>query len=76
MTEKERVTVDLDAQCYYLDNEFWVSWDNYGEQMAEEINKLLNKQEEEIQRLKARNEELIQIIHKIRETDIKLWEND
>ena len=55
MTKKERVTVDLDAECYYLDGEFWTSWDHYGEQMADEINKLLNEQEETIQSL---NEEL------------------
>ena len=49
MTEKERVTVDLDEESYYLDGEFWTSWDHYGEQMAYEINKLLNEQEETIQ---------------------------
>ena len=48
MTEKERVTVDLDAECYYLDGEFWTSWDHYGEEMADEINKLLNEQEEQL----------------------------
>lgn len=48
MTVKERVTVDLDAECYYLDGEFWTSWDDYGEEMADEINKLLNEQEEQL----------------------------
>lgn len=53
---KERVTVDLDAECYYLDGEFWVSWDHYGEEMADSINILLNKQEETIQK---QNQEII-----------------
>ena len=51
MTEKERVTVDFDSECYYLDGEFWTSWDNYGEEMADSINNLLNKQDERIQEL-------------------------
>ena len=58
MTEKERVTVDLDAECYYLDGEFWESWDNYGEEMADEINKLLNEQDERIKELEKENEKL------------------
>ena len=56
MTEKERVTVDLDAECYCLDGEFWVSWDNYGEQMADEINKEFNKLSEENNQLKREKE--------------------
>lgn len=51
MSKKERVTVDLDEECYYLDGEFWTSWDHYGEQMAYEINKLLNEQDERIKEL-------------------------
>lgn len=39
---KERITVDFDSQSYYLDGEFWESWDNYGEELAEKINKLLD----------------------------------
>ena len=58
MAKKERVTVDLDAECYYLDGEFWTSWDHYGEEMADEINKLLDEQEKEIQRLKCINRQL------------------
>ena len=50
---KERVTVDFDEQSYYLDGEYWESWDNYGEEMADAINKLLNDLAEENQRLKA-----------------------
>lgn len=55
MTEKERVTVDFDSESYYLDGEFWVSWDHYGEDMADNINNLLNKQDERIKQ----HEELI-----------------
>lgn len=51
MSEKERVTVDFDSESYYLDGEYWASWDHYGEDMADEINKLLNKQEERIREL-------------------------
>ena len=46
MTEKERVTVDFDSESYYLDGAYWTSWNNYGEEMADKINNLLNKQEE------------------------------
>ena len=53
MTEtNERVTVDFDEQSYYLDGEYWESWDNYGEEMADAINKLLNELAEENQQLK------------------------
>ena len=42
MTEtNERVTVDFDSESYYLDGEYWGSWDNYGEEMADKINELL-----------------------------------
>ena len=47
----ERVTVDFDSESYYLDGEFWESWDNYGEEMAEAINKELNKQDQKIKEL-------------------------
>lgn len=57
MTEiNERVTVDFDEQSYYLDGEYWESWDNYGEEMADKINELLNELSEENQQLKERNE--------------------
>lgn len=48
---KERVTVDFDEESYYLDGEYWESWDNYGEEMAEEINKLLDKEDKKIKEL-------------------------
>lgn len=53
----ERVTVDFDEEAYYLDGEFWESWDNYGEQMAETINKELNI-------LAEKNKELMTFKHK------------
>ena len=53
MTEtNERVTVDFDSQSYYLDGEYWESWDNYGEEMADKINELLNELHEENEQLK------------------------
>lgn len=55
---KERVTVDFDEQSYYLDGEYWESWDNYGEEMADAINKLLNELVEENEQLKKENYEL------------------
>lgn len=54
MTEK-RVTVDFDEESYYLDGEYWESWDNYGEEMADAINELLN---EESNKKEQENEEL------------------
>lgn len=51
MTEEKRVTVDFDSKSYYLDGEYWESWDNYGEEMAEKINKLLDKQDKRIKEL-------------------------
>lgn len=48
MTEiNERVTVNFDSESYYLDGEYWESWDNYGEEMADKINELLNELHEE-----------------------------
>ena len=58
MIKKGRVTVDFDEESYYLDGEYWESWDSYGEEMAEEINKLLDKQDKEIKRLKCINKQL------------------
>lgn len=55
---KERVTVDFDEQSYYLDGEFWESWDNYGEEMAEKINELLNELAEENKQCKEYNTKL------------------
>lgn len=43
----ERVTVDFDSESYYLDGEYWESWDNYGEEMADKINELLKELEKE-----------------------------
>ena len=58
----ERVTVDFDEESYYLDGEYWTSWDHYGEEMAEKINKLLDKQDKIIKNkeslIKAKNEQL------------------
>ena len=58
MTEKERVTVDFDEESYYLDGEYWESWDNYGEEMADAINKEFNKLAEENEQLKSVLKEL------------------
>lgn len=58
MIKKGRVTVDFDEESYYLDGEYWESWDSYGEEMADEINKLLDKQDKEIKRLKCINKQL------------------
>ena len=59
---KERVTVDFDEESYYLDGEYWESWDNYGEEMAEKINELLNKQDKTIKEkenlIQAKNQQL------------------
>lgn len=44
---KKRVTVDFDEESYYLDGEYWESWDNYGEEIADKINILLNGLNEE-----------------------------
>jgi len=64
MSKKERVTVDFDEECYYLDDEFWISWDKFGEDMADTINDLLNEQEELIKRLKTIREEQTETILK------------
>lgn len=55
MTE-QRVTVDFDSESYYLDGEYWESWDNYGEEMADAINKEFNKLTEENEELKQKIE--------------------
>ena len=49
----QRVTVDFDEESYYLDGEYWESWDNYGEEMADAINKEFNKLAEENEQLKS-----------------------
>ncbi len=60
MTEtNERVTVDFDKQSYYLDGEYWESWDNYGEEMADKINQLLNELYEENQFLKEKEKDML-----------------
>lgn len=64
---KERVTVNFDEESYYLDGEYWESWDSYGEEMAEEINKLLDKQDKRIKNLEEENKELRE------DNDIKFW---
>lgn len=60
MSKKERVTVDFDEESYYLDDEFWISWDKFGEDMADKINELLNEQEERIKQLEKENKRLKQ----------------
>lgn len=67
MTEKERVTVDFDSESYYLDNRYWTSFDNFGEEMADKINNLLNKQDEEIKSLKLENKLLLEEMKQIRD---------
>lgn len=76
MTEKERVTVDLDAECYYLDGEFWISWDHYGEDMADEINKLLNEQDERIKELEQVLDDFKPIVFKNEGEDLILYTTD
>ena len=44
----ERVTVDFDEESYYLDGKYWESWDNYGEEMADAINELLDKEQRKV----------------------------
>ena len=57
MIEK-RVTVDFDSESYYLDGEYWESWDNYGEEMVDAINKLLEELYDENKKLSEENEKL------------------
>ena len=47
MIEK-RVTVDFDSESYYLDGKYWESWDDYGEEMADAINNLLDNEKEKV----------------------------
>lgn len=75
MTERERVTVDFDEESYYLDGEYWESWDNYGEEMAEEINKLLDKQGKRIKELEKENENLNNILEDFMEMLNRLQAN-
>lgn len=51
---KERVTVDFDSESYYLDGKYWASWDHFGEEMAEQINILLDKEEQKLNDYKDR----------------------
>lgn len=67
MIEKERVTVDFDSESYYLDGRYWTSFDNFGEEMADKINNLLNKQDEEIKSLKLENKLLLEEMKQIRD---------
>lgn len=69
MAEKERVTVDFDSESYYLDGEYWESWDNYGEEMADAINKEFNKLSEENNQLK-REKERYKLLSEIRDENI------
>ena len=44
----ERVTVDFDSESYYLDGKYWESLDDYGEEMADAINKLLDSEKRKV----------------------------
>ena len=79
---KKRVTVDFDEESYYLDGEYWTSWDHYGEEMAEKINELLNKQDKTIKDrdalIKAKNQQLDdvkRILYKFQDYDHDLIES-
>ena len=74
MTEKERVTVDFDSECYYLDGEFWTSWDKYGEDMADKINDLLNEIDKSIKILTNHNKEYLHSINILEDRLKKLKE--
>lgn len=65
----ERVTVDFDSESYYLDGEYWESWDNYGEEMAEKINKLLNE-------INNENEQFKNKVYLVINKRINVLEND
>lgn len=65
----ERVTVDFDSESYYLDGEYWESWDNYGEEMAEKINKLLNE-------INNENEQFKNKVYSVINKRINVLEND
>ena len=67
----ERVTVDFDSQSYYLDGEYWESWDNYGEEMADKINELLNELAEENKSLKKK---IKRLKHDLNNTEKELKE--
>lgn len=41
---RERFKADLDEECYYLDGEYFESWDNFGEEMADKLNEFLEKE--------------------------------
>ena len=41
---RERFKADLDDECYYLDGKYFESWDNFGEEMADKLNKFLEKE--------------------------------
>ena len=73
----ERVTVDFDSESYYLDGEYWESWDNYGEEMADKINELLNKLHEEKEQLKSRINDYNVALKTLQDlTERKLKENE
>ena len=66
MTENnKRVTVDFDSKSYYLDGEYWESWDNYGEEMADAINKLLGELNDENKELKFEIQNLRAVLRNI-----------
>ena len=80
MTEiNERVTVDFDSESYYLDGEYWESWDNYGEEMADKINELLNEVAEENKGIQDKIFKLLDWLETekgVSRKEIKEWWND
>ncbi|MBQ2654046.1 MAG: hypothetical protein IJF83_10860 [Methanobrevibacter sp.] len=38
-----RITVDFDSESYYYGDQYFESWDNFGEEMADAINNLLDQ---------------------------------
>ena len=60
----ERVTVNFDEESYYLDGEYWIGWDKFGEDMADAVNKLLTDLSDENKQLKKSNQRKQKFIDK------------
>ena len=60
----ERVTVNFDEESYYLDGEYWIDWDKFGEDMADAVNKLLTDLSDENKQLKKSNQRKQKFIDK------------
>lgn len=65
METNGRVTVDFDEESYYLDGKYWESWDNFGEELADAINREFEKQEKEIKKLKEKIKEYQEFIDEV-----------